>query len=213
MADGDIFRGRLAQLYKAPYQWLCEGKASHDECVRALIKALKQDLKRKGDLPIMLAKQMGESLDQAIDNAGRSGLPDWATENRKFEQIVQQTDGRHDLKELALRAGKNLIQRLRYGGEVDSTSTSKMILQRYMGEVFDSEFREHIPLTPVHHAGMDDVTLAKRIEKMQGDIHSAMSQWAEKAITDGSVTNLRMPCHQIRRVDMDEDLVFPANKK
>lgn len=213
MTDGDIVHGRLNRLYQKPYQWLCEGQASHYECVRVLIEALKQDIKRKGDLPVKLAKQMGESLDQAIRNIGQSGFLDYATENRKFEKIVQQTDGRHDLKELTLRAGKNLIQFLRYGGEAESTSTSKIILQNYIGEVYDSEFRERIPLTSNHHAGIDDMTLIKRIEKMQSDISSAISEWANRASKNESMINLRMPRHQIKEINMEEDLAFTAKKK
>jgi hypothetical protein len=213
MADGDIVRGGLAGLYLKPYKALCQEYANSDECTRSLISALKKDIQRKGDLPVRLAKQMGESIDQAINNSAQSGLLDWAAENRKVEKIVQQTDGRHDLKELTLRAGKNLIQFLRYGGEVVVTSTSKIILQRYMEEVCDSEFRERIPLTSENHAGIDHVTIAKSIEKMQSDISSATSEWADRASKDGSMINLRMPRHQIRAIDMEEDLAFSVNKK
>lgn len=35
MPDGDIVHNRLRRVYQKPYIWLCEGKATSDECARA----------------------------------------------------------------------------------------------------------------------------------------------------------------------------------
>ena len=69
MADGDIFRNGLG-YYKKLYESLCEGKASIDECTRMAISALKRDIQKKGNLPIVVAQEMGERLSQVIDIAG-----------------------------------------------------------------------------------------------------------------------------------------------
>ncbi len=210
MADGDIVFGKLNWLYLKPYRWLCEAKASHDECVLVLLKALKEDLKRKGDLPIKLAKDIGESLEKSFNSAAQTGPLDWASENRKIESIVRQADGSHSLKELILRAGKYLIQTMRYGGDTEQKNLSKIILHQYMIEVYDSEFQGRIPLIPVHHAGMDDKTLVNRIEEMQPYIFTAINKWTNKVNTDGSVKNIRMPSHSgsSQEIDMDENLAF-----
>lgn len=47
MADGDIIHGSLGYLYQKPYKWLCEEKASSQECAKVLMKALLKDIKRK----------------------------------------------------------------------------------------------------------------------------------------------------------------------
>lgn len=104
MPDGDIVHSGLRRLYQKPYQWLCEGKADWNECARIAMEALKRDLMRKGDLPIMLAKRMEESLDRVINDANKNGVVDWAALNMEFDRLEQQANGSHYLKTLALDA-------------------------------------------------------------------------------------------------------------
>ncbi len=210
MADGDKVHGRLARLYRKPYQWLCEGKASNDECARILMEALKQDIKNKENLPVMIAKRMAESLIQTINDAGENASVNWAALNTKFNNLTQQFDGRSDLKELTLYAGKSIIHGLRYGQALDIKNVSKIILERYVKQVYESEFKERIPLTSKHHAGSSEAILSKRIENMQPHIDAAQSVWADRAIREGSVENLRMPRHRFIGIDLDEDLLYAA---
>lgn len=159
MPDGDIIHSRLTRLYHKLHQWLCEGKANSDECARTAMEALKGDIKRKGNLPVMLAKQMGESLEQTIKEAGESGSVDWTGLNLEFDRLAQKTDGPHYLKELTLHASKSILRDLRYGREIDTDNFSEAILKRYIYQVYKSAFKERIPPTPEDYAGTDEVTL------------------------------------------------------
>ena len=205
MADGDIFR-KLGRIYQKSYKWLCEGKASSTECARTVIKALKQDLKIKGNLPIILAQQMGEKLKQIFGDITGLNCINWGVVNKEIEKIVQ-VDGRHDLKELILRAGKKFIQDVRYGEAVDINSASEAIVKNYIYEVYESRFKECMPLTDKHYTGIDNVTLEGRINKMQPDVMTGINALAKKASIDGSVEKLRLPNRrQVTKIDMDEDL-------
>ena len=73
MPDGDIVHNRLRRLYQKPYKWLCDGKATSDECARAVLEKLKQDIKDKGDLPVMLIQSMADKLVQSISDGGELG--------------------------------------------------------------------------------------------------------------------------------------------
>jgi hypothetical protein len=210
MADGDKVHGRLARLYQKPYQWLCEGKASNDECARVLMEALKKDLKNKGNLPVIISRHMAEVLIQAVNDNCRNSSVDWAALNIEFEKLVQQFNGPSNLKELTLYAGKTIVHDLRYGQELDVNNFSKAILERYMKGVYESEFKERIQLTSEHHAGVSEVILEKRIESMQSNIDTALSVWADKAVRDESVANLRMPHRQFSAIDLDENLLCAA---
>jgi hypothetical protein len=210
MADGDKVHGRLARLYQKPYQWLCEGKASNDECARVLMEALKQDLKNKGNLPVIISSHMAEILLQAVNDNCRNSSVDWAALNIEFEKLVQQFNGPSNLKELTLYAGKTIVHDLRYGQKLDVDNVSKAILERYMKGVYESEFKERIPLTSEHHAGVSEVILEKRIESMQSNIDAALSVWADKAVREESVANLRMPHRQFSAIDLDENLLCAA---
>jgi len=146
MPDGDRIHSRLTRLYKKPYKWLCEGKANNNECARIMMKALKQDIIRKGDLPVMLARSMGKLLDDTINDAGDRSSVDWTALNLEFDGLVQKTCGTHYLKELTLYAAKSVLHDCRYGQEIDTGNASKKILERYMNNLYKSEFKERIPL-------------------------------------------------------------------
>ncbi|OLP17692.1 hypothetical protein BST81_15345 [Leptolyngbya sp. 'hensonii'] len=131
MPDGDIVHSRLRRLYQKPYKWLCEGTATSDECARAVLEKLKQDIKAKGDLPILLAQAMAASVAQIISNLEGSRESDFAKLSVEFENLVQQADGSPYIKELILRAGKGDLNDLRSGREVDITHTSEAIWRRF----------------------------------------------------------------------------------
>ncbi|MDY6783696.1 MAG: hypothetical protein SW833_14335 [Cyanobacteriota bacterium] len=208
MPDGDIVHDRLGQLYQKPYKWLCEGKASIGECARAVMKALKEDIKRKGDLPVILAQQMADRLNQIVNNSNRNSSVDWVAVNKEFEKIVQQAQGGHYIKELTLCASKRVLHELRYNEKVNINDASESILFQYMNEVYKSGFVEGIPLTSAHYGGIDKATLEKRIEEIKTDIDATINTWVKKINEDGGVSKIRLPPRrQVKEIDMNEDLL------
>lgn len=208
MPDGDIVHSRLRRLFQKPYKWLCEGAATSDDCARVVLDKLKQDIKTKGDLPISLAQEMAASISQVMGAIDDPGEGDFARLSMEFDNLIQCADGRPDLKELTLRAGKSFLNDLRNGREVDVTNTSEAIVERYMNEVYESEFKERIPLTAEHHAGATQEILEKRIEAMQPSIDSGIYKFAQNAIKNQSVAKLSLPRRSSRKaIDLDEDLL------
>lgn len=88
MPDGDIVHGKLPGLYQKPYKWICEGKASNNECVGALMRALMRDLKKKDAAPVVLAKRIGEQLKLSIHNGSQS----WGVLSQQLDQIARQAE-------------------------------------------------------------------------------------------------------------------------
>lgn len=208
MPDGDIVHSRLRRLYQKPYKWLCEGTATSDECARVLLEKLKQDIKSKGDLPVFLSQAMADSVAQISRHLEEAREGDFAKLSIEFEVLAQKADGRPDLKELTLRAGKGLLNDLRNGREVDVTHISETIFGRYIHEVYESEFKERIPLTSEHHAGVTQGTLERRIEAMQSNVDSGIQKFAQNAIRNQSVAKLSLPRRPSRKaIDLNEDLL------
>ena len=208
MPDGDIVHNGLRRLYHKPYKWLCEGKATSDECARVVLEKLKQDIKDKGDLPVILAQSMADRLVQAVSSPSELLAADYAALSMEFDELVQPFDGRPDLKALARTKGKSVLCDLRYSQEVDVTNASVVILERYMNEVYESEFKERVPLTSEHYAGVDQATLSKRIEGIQSNIKVGISKFSKDAINKQSVTKLSLPRRSLRKaIDLDEDLL------
>ncbi len=207
MPDGDIIHTSLRGYYK-PYKWLCEGKVTSDKCARLFMKALKQDIQKKGNVPVQLAQSMAEILDRTISAAGETGVVNWAALTVEFDRLVQQANGSHRLKGLILVAGKSLIHDLRYGQKLDSDSASEAIFQRYINTCYESDFKERVPLISTHHAGVEPATLLEKIEEIQPNINAVTSKWAKTAIKDQSIEKLRMPRRSPQEpVDLNEDLL------
>lgn len=208
MPDGDIVHSRLRRLYQRPYKWLCEGAATGEECTRVLLTNLKRDLQARGNLPIALSQAMADRLEETICSLETAKEGDFVKLSREFDNIAQQADGSPDLKELVLRAGKAYLNDLRYEREVDITNTSENIWSRYAYEVYESEFKERIPLTSEHHAGISQEALDQRIDAMQSGVVVGIQKFAQDAIKNKSVAKLSLPRRSSRRpIDLDEDLL------
>jgi hypothetical protein len=158
---------------------------------------------------------MAGRLIQVISADNKLGASDYASLSKEFDSLVRQSDGRSDIKELALRAGKIVLHDLKYGREVDIKNASIEILKQYIHEVYESEFKERIPLTPEHYAEVDEETLDKRIKEIQPNINEVIDRWARKAISKGSVSDLKLPPRQkiSREVDMKEDSLSEHNHR
>jgi hypothetical protein len=208
MPDGDVVHDRLRRLYRKPYKWLCEGEATTDECARVVMEALKKDLIQNGNLPVILAQRMAERLAQVINISGENGLVDWGALGMEFSRLIQKSDGRPDLKELILRAGKSVLHDLRYGEKIEVSIASEVVIRRYMNEVYESQFKECIPLSSEHYGGVDPVTLAHRIEAIQPSINVCIGKFAKDAIKYQNVEKLSLPRRSpLPAIDLDEDLL------
>jgi hypothetical protein len=208
MPDGDIVHSRLRRLYQKPYKWLCEGTATGEECARVLLDQLKKDIQAKGNLPVALSQAMADKVVSVLSNPNVAIEGDFARLSREFEALTYESDGRPDLKELTLRAGKSFLNDLRNGREVDIANISESILGRYMHEVYESEFKERIPLTSEHHARVTQRILEMRIEEIQSSIDSGIQKFAQSGIKHESLAKLALPRRSSRpAIDLDEDLL------
>ena len=204
MPDGDIIRG-LQRIYQKSYEALFEGKASNDERARSLIKSLQQDIKKKGDVPVMVAKSMGESSTQAINNSDGMIFVDWAALRLEFNRLNEQADSSHYLKGLVLHAGRSIIHDLEHGHNVDVDCFSEAILCRYMTAVYEAEFKERIPPNA-------DEAILERLGRIEPTILTAIRQWAKKADGDESVRKLHLrSLPKVPKIDNLEDLLSEPN--
>ena len=199
MTDGDKIRG-FQRIYQKPREVLFEEKANNNECARAVIKSLLQDMKYKGDIPIKLAKSMGGVLTQFISDAGDIIFADWFVLRQNFNRLVEQADGSHYLKELILRAGMVVLNDLEYGREINFNSPSQAILRQYMTEVYETGFKECI-------SPEEDKYLI-RLEQIEPLIFAAIDKWAKKADEVESMRKLRLPPLQKKQEidNFDDDL-------
>jgi hypothetical protein len=205
MPDGDIIYNKLRGCYQKPYQWICEGSASDQECLNALLRALKTDLLKKGNLPIRIAQFAGHLIFQVVSSGNLSEV-DFKTLNIECEKLISELDGPPDIKELSLRAVKRYLHDLRYKRGVKITHAHIEILEYYITEVFDSEFRERIPLQS--HFSLEGELVANRLNAMEMDLRNGIQKFAQDAMQMKKMENLKIPRRKtVKPIDIDEDLL------
>ncbi len=206
MPDGDIVHSQLSGLYRKPYKWLCQGKANSSECAQLIKRAVIQDIKKNYGIGVKYAKQIGEMLGQAMEKAGQNSSVNWATLSTEIDRQVRQAEVKHDVKELLRRAGKGILHEFRYNHTAETSNLPEAVVERLFQEVYKSKFVERIPLTPNHHDGVDNATVAERVEAVRPDIFADISQWAKKANENKDVKNLRRsPRKNVKKIDMDNE--------
>jgi len=209
MPDGDIVHSQLSGLYRKAYEWLCQGKANSSECAQLIKRAVIQDIKKNYGIGVKYAKQMGEMLGQAMENADQNSSVNWAALSTEIDQQVRQAEVKHDVKELLRRAGKGILHEFRYNPTAETRNLPEAVVERLFQEVYKSKFVERIPLTPNHPDGVDNATVAERVEAFRPDILADISQWAKKTNANKDVKNLRRsPRKNVKEVDIhNEDLL------
>jgi hypothetical protein len=212
MPDGDIVRTKLRKLYFKPYKQICEGVASIEECSHLTLDALLRDIKIKGNLPLKIAQEMSESLIIAIDTASEMNQVKWGVLSKKFDSIAQKYDGVSEVKELALRAGKVVINQLRYGDEIDIKDPAVTILGQYFMEIYEAEFEGLMPLRDNHYDEAFQPGIQRRLDEMRPSTDAGIKKFAVDAIKANSVAQLSLPRRPKReKIDMDEDLLSDSS--
>jgi hypothetical protein len=182
MPDGDIVHSQLSGLYQKAYEWLCEGKANSSECAQLIKRAVIQDIKKNYGIGVKYAKQMGEMLGQAMENAGQNSSVNWAALSTEIDRQVRQAEVKHDVKELLRRAGKGILHEFRYNPTAETRNLPEAVVERLFQEVYKSKFEQRIPLTPNHHADVDNATVAERVEAIRPDIFSRYQSMGEEEL-------------------------------
>jgi hypothetical protein len=212
MPDGDKIHSKLSWRYQECYRDICERKYDHSEIGWNLKKALLQDIKNYyGAQPVKYAKHLGEMLQGVIENGGKNDSVDWATLwatlRKEINQLVRQTELKPYEKGLLLRAGRGILKEFCNNQRIDTSNLPEAVVGRLFQEIYNSNFEERIPLTPNHHAGLDEATVMQDVKAISPDILVEISKWAKKATLDEDVKKLRRsPREKVKEIGLKENL-------
>jgi hypothetical protein len=71
----------------------------------------------------------------------------------------------------------------------------------------EAEFKERIPLSNDHHHGVSHSELMRRLEALEPYLDLGFHQFAQTAIKDQNLDNLRLPRQNRREINLNEDLL------
>jgi hypothetical protein len=207
MPDGDRVHSHLGGFYQKPYKMLCEGVARPEECVRFILDGLRRDLKQIATAPLLLSRNISDLLSQKIVPLEFSNDLAAARISRQIDELIRQVDGPYREKELISRASKTVLNDLRYGREMDASNVQLAIFNQYIREKYEAEFKERIPLSNDHHHGVSHSELTRRLEALEPYLDLGFHQFAQTAIKDQNLDNLRLPRQNRREINLNEDLL------
>jgi len=206
MPDGDIVHSKLSWFYQNPYKLLCEGKDNSSEYAWVVKGAVIRDIKKNYGIGITYAKQIGEMFRQAMENADQNSCVNYAALSTEIDRQVGQAKVKHNVQELLRRAGKGILHEFRYHHAAETSNLPEAVVERFFQEVYKAKFVECIPLTPNHHADVDNATITERVEALRSDMLAEISKWASKATADGDVKNLRRSRRKkVIKINREED--------
>jgi hypothetical protein len=189
------------------YQILCEGVASPEDSARNLLKSLRMDLKRIAQVPLLLSREVSGLLSQKIGPLEFSNNLAAAIISRQIDELIRQVNGPSREKELLARASKTVLNELRHGRDIDASNCQEIIFEHYIREKYEADFKERIPLSNYHHMGVSHCELMRRLEALEPYLHLGIHQFAQAAIKNQNLDNLRLPRQVRRDINLDEDLL------
>jgi hypothetical protein len=207
MPDGDRVHSHLGGFYQKPYKWLCEGVARPEECALIILDGLRKDLKQIAKVPLLLSRNISDLLSQKIGPLEFSNDLAAARFSRQIDELIRQVEGPSREKELLGRASKTVLNDLRYGREMDASNVQLAIFNQYIREKYEAEFKDRIPLSNDHHHGVSYSELMRRLEALEPYLNFGIHQFAQTAIKNQNLDNLRLPRQVRREINLDEDLL------
>jgi hypothetical protein len=181
--------------------------ARPEECARIILDGLRKDLKQIAKVPLLLSRNISDLLSQKIVPLEFSNDLAAARISRQIDELIRQVDGPDREKELISRASKTVLNDLRYGREMDARNVQLAIFNQYIREKYEAEFKERIPLSNDHHHGVSHSELMRRLEALEPYLNFGIHQFAQTAIKNQNLDNLRLPRQVRREINLDEDLL------
>lgn len=207
MPDGDMVHSHLGRFYQKTYKILCEGVAATEDCARDLLSRLRRDLRQTAKWPLHLSRKISDLLSQKIGPLEFANNDEAARSGRQIDELIRQADCPYHEKELIARASKTVLNDLRHGREMNASNIQLAIFNQYIREKYEADFKERIPLSTEHHNGVSHGELMRRLEALEPYLNLGIHQFAQTAIKNQNLDNLRLPRQVRREINLDEDLL------
>jgi hypothetical protein len=207
MPDGDMVHSHLGRFYQKTYKILCEGVLATEDCARDLLSRLGRDLKQTAKWPLQLSQKISDLLSQKIGPLEFANNDEAARSGHQIDDLINLADCPNREKELISRASKTVLNKLRHGGEMDTSNFQLAIFKQYIREKYEADFKERIPLSREHHNGVSHGELMRRLEALEPYLNFGIHQFAQTAIKNQNLDNLRLPRQVRREINLDEDLL------
>lgn len=205
MPDRDYVYGKLPRIYTKPYKMLCGGKESAG--FRAM-GSLRRELKKFGDVPIHLAKEIAEAINPV---AGATPIErqatDWGKTKEKVRECIRENSAnRRYVNAMVQKATDEVLHALRYEGGIAASNLEKRLVKGYMRAAYETRFEGRIPMTDDHPNDITNQEVRKRLREIRPEIEVGIAAFADKACEENSVENLRRPNRKsINRPDDPEE--------
>jgi hypothetical protein len=213
--DGDKIHENLDKRWQDPYKHLCEWAYGEEAAAEAIAERVKKDIMLYGKAPQELVQTLTQLLADGV-NSVLMVIMD-ATEYSELrtyaDDLIRQTKAHPVSLDAAQRAFEQQLQEIRDGrfsGNQDDLLHA--MFKKYANNICNANFIERVPLKADHYAGVDQGTIADRLELLLPHLERHTTGFARQmARKPGNMFSLRMaPRNRGRQVDETFKISLPA---
>jgi transposase-like protein len=206
MPDYDKVHKGLVGPYQKPYKEVCNGtlEKARDDLLRAIIKTLKHF----GDMPLKIVLSIAEYLKQSSQGPLLDSSIDYDQMSDEIAALLQNATGSNVDKRglgIAERVCKRQLEELQHG--IYTLDITFQMVRNYVGEIYDSSFRELAPRKLRHYNGISHDTFKERLEEVSYLVQAGIDNIARQVIRRGGVQSLRKPARTqiVLPLNLEED--------
>lgn len=201
MPDGDFIHAKLSGKFPTIYKELCEDHFDEEELAYQVLVAVKEELRKQGETVIPLINKFATRCDEIIVELEMGDEINWDKEALRIEKQAQRIYAKKAAKELAVVAGKEMLQDIQRGGY--DLNFSIEVMRKYMWNLYLSKFEAKVLLAKEHHNGADEPYVRARLEGMREHVWANLLGFARQASNRHSFASLRRQSRQRQDFGVD----------
>jgi hypothetical protein len=208
MPDGDRYHTGVGRRFQKPYRMLCEGRLATDALERALLTAVKGEIKRH-DAPLLRhVAAIGSVVESALLEAGFDVTHGCSVASLEVDRLRYASALAPRYADLTVDAAKSYLHEVRYGRTGIGSSPTELILTRVFDRCYRTEFEAPVLSTVDHYGDADPREVRQQLAELRPRLAHVFRNWAERAIERDSLTQLRLPRRAPQpKVRLDENLL------
>lgn len=208
MPDGDRYHPGVGRRFQKPYRMLCEGRLAADAVERALLSAVRSEIKRHGAPLLRQVRAIGGVVEGALLEAGFDVTRGCSAASLEVDRLRYASGLPPRYADLIADAAKSYVHEVRYGRTEIGNSPTELILARVFDRCFRAEFEAPVLGTADHYGDADPHEVREQLSELRPRLARAFRTWSERAVARDTLSHLRLPPKPNQpKVRLDENLL------
>jgi len=208
MPDGDRYHTRIPLRFQKTYKVICEGREPVEVTEQLLLRALKKEIQKRGDLLVGHIIHLAEVMAQRLYDAGFDVTTGCSLASRAVDELRYRSSLPPRMADLVCDAAKGYLHDIRYNRGGSAIIDGEGLLKRVFHRLYRCDFEEPVEAKLDHYGGADSGAVSAQLQELRPAVDRTLTMWAHKAVETRSLARLRMPNGvRMATVTLDENLL------